>query len=85
MACWSSTAACVVKSLRRSGLKPGESVLVIGLGIMGMMHVNLARQLGAGIVIGADCSSAGHIGRASWARILAWWYRARISWIRCGR
>ncbi len=47
-------AACVVKSLRRSGLKPGESVLVIGLGIMGMMHVKLARQLGAGIVIGAD-------------------------------
>jgi L-iditol 2-dehydrogenase len=47
-------AACVVKSLRRSGLKPGESVLVIGLGIMGMMHVKLARHLGAGTVIGAD-------------------------------
>ena len=47
-------AACVVKSLRRADLKPGESVLVIGLGIMGMMHVKLARQLGAGIVIGAD-------------------------------
>ncbi|HXR25945.1 MAG TPA: alcohol dehydrogenase catalytic domain-containing protein [Candidatus Binataceae bacterium] len=47
-------AACVVKSLRRSGLKPGESVLIIGLGIMGMMHVKLARQLGAAIVIGAD-------------------------------
>src|SRR5579864_9264759 len=47
-------AACVVKSLRRSGLKAGESVLVIGLGIMGMMHVVLARHLGAGTVIGAD-------------------------------
>lgn len=47
-------AACVVKSLRRSGLKRGESVLIIGLGIMGMMHVKLARQLGAGTVIGAD-------------------------------
>lgn len=47
-------AACVVKSLRRSGLKPGESVLIIGLGIMGMMHVKLARHLGAGTVIGAD-------------------------------
>jgi L-iditol 2-dehydrogenase len=32
-------AACVVKSLRRSGLKAGESILIIGLGIMGMMHV----------------------------------------------
>ncbi len=47
-------AACVVKSLRRSGLKPGESVLVMGLGIMGMMHVKLAHNLGAGVVIGAD-------------------------------
>jgi L-iditol 2-dehydrogenase len=47
-------AACVVKSLRRSGLRAGESVLVIGLGIMGMMHVKLARHQGAGTVIGAD-------------------------------
>jgi L-iditol 2-dehydrogenase len=47
-------AACVVKSLRRSGLKPGETILVIGLGIMGMMHVKLARHLGAGVVLGAD-------------------------------
>lgn len=48
--------ACVVKSLRRSGLKPGESILVIGLGIMGMMHVRIARHLGAGTIIGADLS-----------------------------
>lgn len=47
-------AACVVKSLRRSGLRAGESVLVIGLGIMGMMHVKLARHQGAGTIIGAD-------------------------------
>lgn len=47
-------AACVVKSIRKSGLKAGESILIIGLGIMGMMHVRLARHLGAGLVIGAD-------------------------------
>jgi L-iditol 2-dehydrogenase len=47
-------AACVVKSLRRSGLRPGESILIIGLGIMGMMHVRLARHIGAGRIIGAD-------------------------------
>jgi L-iditol 2-dehydrogenase len=47
-------AACVVKSLRRSGLRRGESVLIIGLGVMGMMHMKLARQLGAGMIIGAD-------------------------------
>ncbi len=47
-------AACVVKSLRRSGLKTGESILIIGLGIMGMMHVRLARHRGAGLILGAD-------------------------------
>ncbi|MGH7836789.1 MAG: alcohol dehydrogenase catalytic domain-containing protein, partial [Candidatus Binataceae bacterium] len=47
-------AACVVKSLRRSGLCAGESILVIGLGIMGMMHVRIARHLGAGLILGAD-------------------------------
>lgn len=47
-------AACVVKSLRRAALKPGESILVLGLGIMGMMHLRLARHLGAGLIVGAD-------------------------------
>ncbi|HVC45036.1 MAG TPA: alcohol dehydrogenase catalytic domain-containing protein, partial [Candidatus Binataceae bacterium] len=47
-------AACVVKSIRRSSLRPGESILIIGLGIMGMMHVKIARSLGAGTIIGAD-------------------------------
>ncbi|HVN63391.1 MAG TPA: alcohol dehydrogenase catalytic domain-containing protein [Candidatus Binataceae bacterium] len=47
-------AACVVKSVRRGALKPGESILIIGLGIMGMLHVKIARHLGAGMIIGAD-------------------------------
>lgn len=59
-------AACVVKSIRRSGLKPGETILVIGLGIMGMMHVKLARHHGAELVIGADLFET----RASRAKVL---------------
>jgi L-iditol 2-dehydrogenase len=46
--------ACVVKSIRRSGLRRGESVLIIGLGIMGMMHVRIARAIGAGKIVGVD-------------------------------
>jgi L-iditol 2-dehydrogenase len=57
---------CLVKSIRRSGLKPGETILVIGLGIMGMMHVKLARHRGAGLVIGADLFET----RASRAKVL---------------
>ena len=46
--------ACVVKSLRRAGMRPGETVVIIGLGIMGMMHVVLARHAGAAQIIGID-------------------------------
>ncbi len=46
--------ACVVKSLKRSGMKKGDTILIIGLGVMGMMHVLLAPEFGAGKVIGAD-------------------------------
>jgi L-iditol 2-dehydrogenase len=39
--------ACVVKSLRRSGLRAGDRVYVIGLGVMGLLHVLVARSLRA--------------------------------------
>ena len=46
--------ACVVKSFKRSGIKKGDSVLVIGLGVMGIMHILLAPHYGAEKIIGAD-------------------------------
>ncbi|MCL4492767.1 MAG: alcohol dehydrogenase catalytic domain-containing protein [Nitrospirae bacterium] len=46
--------ACVVKSLKRARMKKGDIVLVIGLGVMGQMHVLLAKEFGAKRVIGAD-------------------------------
>jgi L-iditol 2-dehydrogenase len=39
--------ACVVKSLRRSGVRPGDHLYVIGLGVMGQLHVLAAASLGA--------------------------------------
>lgn len=46
--------ACAVKGIRRSGLRRGDTVLVIGLGVMGMMNLLLAKSYGAGRVIAAD-------------------------------
>ncbi|MCL5024342.1 MAG: alcohol dehydrogenase catalytic domain-containing protein [Nitrospirae bacterium] len=46
--------ACVVKSFRRAAVKKGDTVLVIGLGVMGQIHILLAREFGAETVIGAD-------------------------------
>jgi len=59
--------ACVVKSLRRSGLVEDARVLVIGLGVMGQMHVLLARHFGARQVFATDlvdvrCERARQLG-----------------------
>jgi L-iditol 2-dehydrogenase len=59
--------ACVVKSLNRAGQVADASVLIIGLGVMGQLHVLLARHLGARQVIGADlvatrCAHAKQLG-----------------------
>jgi L-iditol 2-dehydrogenase len=45
--------ACVVKSLRRGAGAPGDSLYVIGLGVMGLMHVLAAKKLGLR-VFGSD-------------------------------
>jgi L-iditol 2-dehydrogenase len=42
--------ATVVRGLRTTGLAPGDSVLVYGAGIAGILFVKLARALGAGAV-----------------------------------
>jgi len=55
--------ACVVKSLTRAGQVAGASVLIIGLGVMGQLHVLLAKHRGARLVIGADLI-AGRCARA---------------------
>lgn len=46
--------ACVLRGQRLAGIQPGQSVLVIGSGISGLLHVQLARALGAGCVVATD-------------------------------
>jgi L-iditol 2-dehydrogenase len=46
--------ACVVKSLNRAGRVADASVLIIGLGVMGQLHVVLAKHLGARLVMATD-------------------------------
>lgn len=46
--------ACVVRGQRIAGLNPGQSVLILGAGISGLLHLLLARRLGAGFVAVTD-------------------------------
>ncbi len=42
--------ACVLKGVEDSGLKPGDTVAVIGLGPIGLMFVRLAKAAGARVI-----------------------------------
>ena len=46
--------ACVVRAQRLVKIRPGQSVLVMGSGISGLLHIMLAKTLGAGRIIATD-------------------------------
>jgi L-iditol 2-dehydrogenase len=48
--------ACVVRAQERAGVRPGSTVLVVGSGISGLLHIRLAFALGAGRVVATDVS-----------------------------
>ncbi len=48
--------ACVLRSQRIARLEPGQSVLVVGSGMTGLLQIALARALGAGRIIATDVS-----------------------------
>ena len=49
--------ACVIRGQRIAGMRSGASVLVLGSGIAGLLHVKLALAHGAGMVAATDLSS----------------------------
>lgn len=49
--------ACSIRAVEKLRLREGESVLVIGLGAMGLMNGRLAKHYGAGVLLGSDLSA----------------------------
>ncbi len=45
---------CVLRGQRLAGMRKGKTVLVIGSGITGLLHIKLARALKAGRIIATD-------------------------------
>jgi L-iditol 2-dehydrogenase len=45
---------CTVRAQRFAHMSPGQSVLVVGSGISGLLHVQLARASGAALVVATD-------------------------------
>ncbi len=46
--------ACVLRGQRLAGFKKGQSVLVLGSGIAGLLHIHLAKVMGAGLIVATD-------------------------------
>src|SRR5256885_500055 len=49
--------ACCVRALDKAEVKPGDNVLVVGLGPTGLTQIQLLRKRGAAVIIGADILS----------------------------
>ncbi|MBE9536185.1 MAG: alcohol dehydrogenase catalytic domain-containing protein [Proteobacteria bacterium] len=44
----------VLRGLRATGIKPGDSILVIGAGLSGLLFIKAAKALGAGLIMATD-------------------------------
>lgn len=43
--------ACVLRSLKRAQIRPGDAVVIVGGGVMGILHTMLARGQGAHVIV----------------------------------
>lgn len=46
--------ACVLRAQRKCNIQKGDTVLVLGSGIAGLIHIKLAKYYGAGLIIATD-------------------------------
>jgi len=53
---FSEPLGCVVRAMAAAGMEAGRSVLVIGSGMSGLLHIRLAKALGAGFIAATDIS-----------------------------
>ena len=46
--------ACAIRGINRAGVRPGDTVLIIGLGVSGLLFTQLSRVWGAGLIVASD-------------------------------
>ena len=49
--CLTEPVGCVIRSIRKADLQRADQVVVIGAGIMGLLHVLLAKQAGTRVIV----------------------------------
>lgn len=46
--------ACVIRAQKKCNIQKGDTVLVLGSGIAGLIHIRYAKYIGAGLVVATD-------------------------------
>jgi len=46
--------ATCIRGIKRAGVQTGDTVAVIGAGVTGLIHIQLARMFGAGMIVATD-------------------------------
>lgn len=49
--CLTEPLACVTRSIKKAALKRSETVVVVGAGIMGLLHLKLAKMAGTRVIV----------------------------------
>jgi L-iditol 2-dehydrogenase len=49
--CLSEPLSCVLRSVKKAAVEPGDNVVIIGAGIMGLLHLTMLRRLGARVFV----------------------------------
>jgi L-iditol 2-dehydrogenase len=49
---------CVIRGQEKMGIRPGDTVLVLGSGVSGILHIQLARSKGAAKVLATDINES---------------------------
>ncbi len=47
-------AACALRGMKRAGVRAGDTVLIIGMGVSGLLFTQLCRLWGAGLIVVSD-------------------------------
>jgi L-iditol 2-dehydrogenase len=56
VASFTEPVGCVVRGQRLAGMAPGKKVLILGSGITGIIHIQVAKAWGASLIVSTDVS-----------------------------
>ena len=65
--CLTEPLGCVIRSVRKARVERADNVVVVGAGIMGLLHLNLTKRLGARVIVSEPNPSARRLRAKGWA------------------